>query len=190
MSQRSINLAELTTIDIDTSELETAWNSFVHEKIDWGFRVIVTTDMLCDYYKNLLEMITDFVEIKPKNYMLQIFDKRVYDKKFQLNIVHRDVDRLSCITIPLTYNVMEPVMFYNDIPDINPEEYKKFDLPWPEKPTQIARYSNKHPTLVNVNNLHNVRVLEESSPRVLLQMSFDCSFNSIIDRNPTVWRVI
>ena len=193
MSQELTNLAELTTITIDKHELQSAWNSFVDEnsnQLDWGFRVMIDYNHLSYYFKNLLGSILEVVDAKPKNYMFQVFDKRLYDKKYQLNIVHKDVDRLSCITIPLTYNVMEPVMFYKDIPDINPEEYKKTGRPWPEKPIQIARYSDKHPTLVNVNNLHNVRVLEEISPRVLLQISFDCSFDNIIDKNPTIWRVI
>ena len=188
-----INLAELLPVHVDYSELNDHWESFLDEHIDsisWDFRVFITTDKFDDYVKHLIESIVDVVEEKPKNYMLQVFDKRLYKHKGFLNVIHKDVDRQSCITLPLAYNIMESVLFYKEIPDLSPEEHRKTHKPWPEKPCQVARYSANHPTLVNVQNLHNVRVLDETSPRVLLQLSFDSSFDDMINKNPSLWRII
>ena len=51
------------------------------------------------------------------------------------------------------------------------------------KPNQIAQYSEMHPTLVNVNNYHNVRVLDVSEPRIFIQMSYDLTFDDFISKN-------
>jgi len=193
MSSKLHNLAELIPVDINCQELTTQWEMFLENhinSINWDFRVFIQPDILDDYFKNLLKCITDAVEEKPKYYMLQVFDTRLYKYKRFLNLAHKDVDRKSCITIPLSYNAMEAVLFYNDIPGLSPEEHRKTNLPWPEEPCQVAEYSQNHPTLVNVQNLHNVRVLDETSPRVLLQLSFDSTFDMMISRNPSLWRII
>ena len=192
MSLKQSNLAELLPIDISGDELHNHWEDFIlthKDSISWDFRVVLNKDMFSNYFRTLLESINDVIKEVPKYYMLQIFDKRLYPHKKFLNIIHKDVDRQSCITLPLIYNLMEPVLFYDDIPGLSPEEHRKTGLPWPGKPCQVARYSNNHPTLVNVQNLHNVRVLDETSPRVLLQLSFDSSFDDIINKNPSLWRI-
>lgn len=193
MSLKRNNLAELLPIGISGDELKHHWETFIlthKDSITWDFRVFLTTDMFEHYFKMLIESINDVVKEVPKYYMLQIFDQRLYPHKGFLNVIHKDVDRNSCITLPLSYNMMEPVLFYNDIPGISPEQHRKTSKPWPEKPQQIARYSENHPTLVNVQNLHNVRVLDETSPRVLLQLSFDIGFDDMINKNPSIWRII
>ena len=193
MSLNLNSLAELTSIKIDRLAIETEWESFLshnRNNIDWDFRVLLELDSFSDYFKTLLNSVCDIVQEAPKYYMLQVFDRNLFTQKQQLNIVHKDVDRNSCITIPIIYNVMEPVMFYEDIPGLVQEEYRKTNMPWPEKPTKIGRYSENHPTLVNVQKLHNVRVLDNTSPRILLQLSFDASFDDMIEKNPAIWRII
>jgi len=35
---------------------------------------------------------------------------------------------------------------------------------------------------MNVNNYHNVRVIDESQPRIFIQMSYDIHFDEIIQK--------
>jgi|694.fasta_scaffold17442_18 hypothetical protein len=187
----SKNLAELIPINIDPS-IKTEWDLLVdnNRSLEWDWRTFVGENVLGLYFKSLVDDIVKTINIEPKNILVQVFDPSLYNEKEYLKIVHRDVDRLSCITIPLKFHVMEPIMFYEDIPGLGYEQIKKEKRTWPEKPSQIANYSQNHPTLVNVNRLHNVRLLDLTSPRILFQLSFDESFDEIIHKNPDIWRII
>jgi hypothetical protein len=191
MSSKLVNLAELLPVTINSRELTYQWENFLKDNIQnfvWDFRVFFQPKDLGDYFKTLIEAVTECIDEVPKYYMLQVFDKRLYKHKEFLNVIHKDADRKSCITIPLAYNIMESVLFYHEIPGLKPEEHRKTNKPWPEKPCQVAKYSDNHPTLVNVQNLHNVRVLDETSPRVLLQISYDKAFDDMITDNQSIWR--
>lgn len=194
MSQKLNNLAELIAVQIDCSKLLESYEYFLSNRkklIEWNYRVMVEPNFFDDYVANTIESICSKINQKPKNYILQVFDKRVYNEKTFLNVVHKDIDRKSCITMPIVYNPMESILFFKDIPGIDPKEYRKnINQPWPEKPMQVCRYSNNHPTLLNVQNLHNVRVLDNTSLRVLLQLSFDIGFDDLIEQNPSIWRII
>ena len=193
MYSKLVNLAELLPIHCVSNDLQNHWQQFLEhdkDKVAWDFRVYINDETLGIYFKRLIQSINDTIQLDPKYIMLQVFDKRLYKHKGFLNVIHKDVDRNSCITLPLTYAKHEPVLFYNEIEGIDPGEYRKTNLPWPEKPCQIAQYSDNHPTLVNVQNLHNVRVLDEVHPRILLQLSYDIGFDDMISRNPSLWRII
>lgn len=189
MTAPSSNLAELTPIKLEPDRLLNDWNSIVsNNSIEWKFRIYANE--LTPYFQSLVDSIKECIQLEPKNYIFQVFDKDLYNEKKYLDIVHKDVDRSSCITIPILFNIMEPIMFYDDIPDFKPEEYRKLNKPWPAKPIQIGKYSKEHPTLVNLQTLHNVRLFDDTSPRVLFQLSFDMDYNTMIDRNPDLWRFI
>jgi hypothetical protein len=186
------NLAELISVDIDTSILASEWQSYKDENrnsINWKFRVFLEYDVLPDFLKSLADKIYDIIKKHPKNFILQVYDKELFDHKKFLDIVHKDVDRQTCITIPVLYNTIEPIVFYNDNPDIQPESYKTLNKPWPDKPIQKACYSKNHPTLVNLQTLHNVRIFDDS-PRILFQLSYDIGYASMIDENPSIWRYV
>ena len=54
------------------------------------------------------------------------------------------------------------------------------------KPNQTSQYSTKHPTLINVHNHHNVRVIDKDIPRIFVQMSYDEHFDDIVKNNPNI----
>lgn len=180
------NLAELIPVTINKTYLEQSWNLFLKEYegkvLSSNLRIFVEYDELPRYFKYLIDSITNYVSVKPKNYIFQVTGKKI------LNIVHRDKDRNCCITIPILYNVMEPVMFYKDIYGLEPEQIRKLESSWPDKPYQISKYSEKHPTLVNIQTLHNVQIINEESPRILFQLSYDIGFDEMIHKNPSIWQ--
>ena len=49
-------------------------------------------------------------------------------------------------------------------------------------PDQVGQYSENHPTLMNVQNWHNVRVLDLAPPRVFIQMSYDIHFDDFVQQ--------
>jgi hypothetical protein len=173
------NLAEIADIDIDLDILYSEWCKQVvyagdHE---WQNRNYVELDFFTPYFQVLLESINDVIGEHPKNYVIQCHDRSLIDAKWYLNIVHADDDRKTCVTLPVSFNRMEPINFYS--PDtIIPERGK----PIKEKPVQVGLYSTKHPTLVNVANYHNVRVLDDNESRILIQLSYDLTFEEIISK--------
>jgi hypothetical protein len=187
-----MNLAELLPITFDSNKLKEEWEE-LYFKIDsglWDWRVYPDIEYFTPYIKSLLISIVEQIGVTPKNYLIQISNNVNQEAKNYLSLVHKDDDRKSCITIPLIYNIMETIMFYNENPKVNWMLYRKTGKIWPDKPCQVTTYSQYHPTLVNVSNLHNVRVLDNQSHRVLLQLSFDETFNDIISKNPDIWKVI
>ena len=173
------NLAELLDITIDNRVLQTEWYKQVSysQGYKWEARNYVEFDFFTPYYQILLQSITDVIQEKPKDYLIQSHDTNLINDKWYLNIAHKDADRLTCITLPVFYNKMEPVNFYADDIEI-PERGK----PITAKPTQVGFYSENHPTIVNVNNFHNVRVLDISEPRILIQISYDISFDELVSK--------
>lgn len=173
------NLAELLDICIDPIGLQVQWRNQIEysQGFKWQERNYVEIEFFTSYFQILLETVNDLINEEPKNYVLQCHDKSLIDNKWYLNIAHKDDDRKTCITIPLIYSRMETINFYDDDADI-PKRGKHITA----KPSQIGWYSEKHPTLVNVNNYHNVRVLSTDEPRVLLQLSYDLTFEEIISK--------
>jgi hypothetical protein len=174
------NLAELTDIDIDLDSLQASWAEQVSFASDhtWERRNYVSYTFFTVYFQHLLLDIENILGEKPKDYIIQMHDPNiVVNDKWYLNIAHKDEDRKSCINIPVYYNRMEPVNFYDDLADI-PDRGQ----PITATPNQIGQYSDHHPTLMNVNNYHNVRVIDESQPRIFIQMSYDISFDEFIQK--------
>lgn len=180
------NLAALKTVEIDEVELLNEWhNQIAHShSFEWKHRNYVPISFFTEYFQSLLNQIIDEIGLEPKNILLQLHDKRLCDDKWYLKITHRDDDRLTCLTVPLVYSKLEPIRFYDDsYMPVRGQDNKA-------KPVQTACYSKIHPTLVNVNNLHNVRVVDDGDPRVLLQISYDTHFDKIISKNPDKWLVL
>ena len=186
------NLCELTSVTLDKDSLNVECLNYLNDNSGDinNYRINIEFDRLSRSLKELALKIYDTIRVEPKNYLIQVSDMHLFKHKKFLDIVHKDVDRQSCITIPIKYNIMEPIMFYDDIPDIQPEEYRKLGKPWPAKPVQILNYSQKHPTLVNLQKLHSVRIIDNTSPRILFQLSYDIPYFDIIDINPSVWSKI
>lgn len=170
------NLAELLDVDIDPNLLYDEWLKQIEYSTGhaWKSRNYVGLNFFTTYFQALLQEINNIVGEKPKNYIIQCHATSLIDSKWYLNIAHKDADRKTCITIPLAYSKLESINFYDDN-SILSNERKNFNI----KPSQIGRYSEKHPTLVNVNNYHNVRILDNKEPRVLLQLSYDLTFEEI-----------
>jgi len=179
------NIAILKPIELDPiTTIELEWDRQVafNRGFNYDLRNYVEFDFFTLYFKNLIKNITTIVGLY-KNILLQIHDKKLIDAKWYLSTIHKDAERLSCITIPLLYNMNEPVNFYGL------DELPRGASP-NRKPTQRLNYSRKHPNLVNVNNYHNVRLLDDLSPRVLLQLSYDKHFDEIVYKNPDYWEIM
>ena len=175
------NLAELTDISIDIEGLRIAWKEQVifAENYSWKPRNYVSYTFFTVYFQRLLLEIENMLGEKPKDYIIQMHDPSiVINDKWYLNITHKDADRNTCVNIPIYYNHMEPVNFYDDVDNI-----PNRGIPIQSKPNQIGYYSEKHPTLMNVNNFHNVRVLDEQQPRIFVQMSYDTYFDEFIQKD-------
>ena len=175
------NLAELRSIDINLDVLQAEWTKQVTFASDhiWEPRNYVSYTFFTLYFQHLLLDIENILGEKPKDYIIQMHDpKLVINDKWYLNIAHKDADRKTCINIPIYYNHMEPVNFYDDLADI-PDR----GVPITATPNQRGQYSDDHPTLMNVNNYHNVRVIDESQPRIFIQMSYDIPFDEFTKKN-------
>jgi hypothetical protein len=146
----------------------------------------------------------------PSRLIVQMHDVSLNVRgKTYLQIPHRDESRLSCISIPITYDLMEPVLFYvppkellpylelqesrnrrgndhlhsrltSDTSGIKSPKYTALT------PDQIGKYSINHPTLMNVSNWHSVRTMSIDSPRIFIQMSFDIPFDTFVDNIPEI----
>jgi len=177
------NLAELNTVKLDDRPtLQKFWDEQMsllgNKSMEW--REYVGLEVFNDYYKSLLQNIINTIDLPYKNIVIQYYSNHS-SEKWKLNIAHKDADRLSCITICIS-DIYEPVCFYkdSDMPDIRGSQQIA-------KPVQTSLYSKNHPMLINVNNVHRVRVVEDQSPRILLQVSYDQSFDEIVNKNREIW---
>jgi hypothetical protein len=97
---------------------------------------------------------------------------------------------MTCINLPVYYNGIEPVNFF-DTEKIEEYQAQHGGINYLGKtrdylkiaPQQIGHYSSKHPTLMNVNNFHNVRVIDDSHTRIFVQMSYDITFDEIVAKD-------
>jgi hypothetical protein len=186
------NVAELVHLPLDDEKvIHSEWQELLKQKADfnWGYRNYQPISFFSDYFKNLIKNISDLVDLPYKNILIQVHDNQIHTEpmspKETLTTVHKDIARLCCITVPIFYSDLEPIYFYDD--DAAP---KYRGQPPIKKPNQSYRYSKKYPTLVNVNNLHNVRVVKTDMPRILLQISYDVKFQSIVGHKPDIWTII
>ena len=200
------NLAELRSIDIDKSILTAEWEKLfaMHPDYKWIGRNFVDLDFFTPYFKKLILSIEHALGEVPTNLTIQIHDpsKNVTGKKY-LTIPHRDEDRLSAIFIPIVYDKMEPILFYDVKPhqlskvkkaeatgrkkDEQGNYYTKFDSEaeqicrdLADDISQVGIYSEKHPTLVNVAELHSVRFMDAESPRIFIQMSYKTPYEKFL----------
>lgn len=207
------NLAELKDVIIDIQSLRAAWAEqlvFAGE-FQWEHRNYVSLDFFTVYFQHLLLDIENVIGEKPKDYIVQLHDRSIptysntlYNDKFYLGIIHKDEYRKSCVNIPVYYDKFEPVNFYDD--ESVRERLKEYEgytdytddeqplmstndfaaglkAPLGIKPNQIGQYSENHPTLMNVQNWHNVRVMDLAPPRVFVQMSYDIHFDEIVAKD-------
>ena len=180
---------------------------------EWGKRNYVSLDFFTEYFQNLLLEIENVIGEKSKDYIIQLHDESIpsysdtlYKDKFYLGIIHKDEYRTSCVNIPVKYDKTEPVYFYNDESvQKRLEEYKVHThdvltrkslidprgginaitakTPLGITPNQVGQYSENHPTLMNVQNWHNVRVMDLAPPRVFIQISYDIHFDEIVAKD-------
>ena len=200
------NLAELKDVSIKIESLRAAWAEQLvfSGDFEWGKRNYVELDFFTAYFQHLLVDIENVIGKKPKDYIIQLHDRSIpsytdtlYNDKFYLGIIHKDEYRTSCVNIPVYYDKMEPVHFYNDEDVMKRiEEYEIYTHdglprialmhtgglknPLGIIPNQVGQYSENHPTLMNVQNWHNVRVMELAPPRIFIQMSYDIHFDEIV----------
>ena len=183
------NLAELRSIDINLDVLQAEWVKLVtyQSEYKWGGtggRNFVEFSFFTLYFQQLLLDIENVLGEKPKNYIIQMHDPAlVVNDKWYLNIPHQDYDRKTCINIPVYYNRIEPVNFFSM--DVIKEYEKKNSKIGTRRyvgmsPEQVGQYSDQHPTLMNVNNYHNVRVIDESQPRIFIQMSYKTPYKKFL----------
>ena len=200
------NLAELLDVSINIESLREAWAEqlvFAGD-FDWGKRNYVSLDFFTPYFQHLLLDIENVLGEKPTQYIIQLHDGSIpkytdelYQDKFYLKVIHKDEYRTSCVNIPVNYDKMEPVYFYDDETLYEMMETKKpgenritfarqNGINAPDvalKPDQVGQYSENHPTLMNVQNWHNVRVMDLAPPRVFIQMSYDIHFDEIVAKD-------
>ena len=153
------NIAELKDVSIDLDVLRAEWAKQVtfvsgHK---WESRNYVDLNFFTAYYQQLLLHISDVIGEEPKNYVIQVADSQLYNEKWYLNTTHKDEDRKTCITLPVYYNRMEPINFYDDVDNI------------PNRGIPIQS--------------HNVRVIDELQPRIFIQMSYDIHFNEFFQKD-------
>ena len=175
------NIGELrdTTIDLDVLRAEWALQVTFASDHTWISRNYVDLNFFTAYYQQLLLHITDLVGVEPKNYLIQVFDPELCNDKWYLNRMHKDIDRKTCITLPIYYNRMEPINFYDTV-YYGEDQYAEIV---PGKLNQTAHYSEYYPTIINVNNYHNVRVIDELQPRIFIQMSYDIHFDEFFQKD-------
>jgi len=163
----------------------------------------VSFDFFTEYFQNLLLEIENVLGEKPTQYIIQLHDGSIpaftdelYQNKFEYKVIHKDEYRTSCVNIPVNYDKMEPVYFYSDETLYKLSTTKKpgesrlsFSRPngvtapkVDPLPDQVGQYSENHPTLMNVQNWHNVRVMDLASPRVFIQTSYDIHFDEFIQK--------
>ncbi len=205
------NLAELLDVSINIESLRAAWAEqvvFAGEDYEWSKRNYVELDFFTIYFQHLLLDIQNVIGEEPTQYIIQLHDRSLpgysdslYNDKFYLNIIHKDEYRTSCVNIPVYYDKFEPVHFYNDedvIERIITHKSHTGDptaslslrdptngvkTPLGIVPNQIGQYSENHPTIMNVQNWHNVRVMDLAPPRVFIQLSFDKHFDEIVAKD-------
>jgi hypothetical protein len=200
------NLAELRSIDIDKSILTAEWEKLfaMHPDYKWIGRNFVDLDFFTPYFKKLILSIEQALGEVPTNLTIQVHEpsKNVPGKAY-LTIPHTDEDRLSAIFIPIAYNKMEPILFYDVKPhqlskvkkaeatgrkkDEQGNYYTKFDSEaeqicrdLADDISQVGIYSEKHPTLVNVGEFHSVRFMDVRSPRIFIQMSYKTPYEKFL----------
>lgn len=199
------NAAFLKSYLINPSELKQEWKHQLEYSKGFNFSKVdvYPLDFFTIYFQKLLTDLLD--KLGPsKNIRLQIHDKNIVNAKYYLGNIHKDAARLIALTIPIIVNDFEPINFYDENipvePRNNQNERKKMGIAW--RPAsmgaanfnypieQRVHYSKKHPTLLNVNKFHNVRILNDELPRVLLQLSYDIDFDTFVSKNPTDWEVL
>lgn len=205
------NLAELLDVSINIESLRAAWAEqivFAGDDYEWSKRNYVELDFFTAYFQHLLLDIQNVIGEEPTQYIIQLHDRSLpgysdslYNDKFYLNIIHKDEYRTSCVNIPVYYDKFEPVHFYDD-EDVMERIIKHqsytgdpttslslrdptngIKTPLGIVPNQIGQYSENHPTIMNVQNWHNVRVMDLAPPRVFIQLSFDKHFDEIVAKD-------
>jgi len=187
------NIAELKDIRMDLDVFRDEWEKqviYAGKDFDWQPRKYVPLDWFTPFFQDYLQSIIDVLGEKPKNYLLQVHDQKLFvDDKWYLNIAHTDELRHTCITTPIHYNKMEPVQFFEEEDVVNAEatdgsagSYIR-GKPIKAKPDQVAQYSDKYPTILNVKHHHNVRLLGTEYKRIFIQMSYDTPFEEFFEKD-------
>lgn len=183
-------IAELTSVTLDPNEIILAkWDEQVNYQSDqiWKCMNYVSKKFFTEYFKVLLNKCESSIGFDIKGYNIMVQDLTLMigedaNKMNFLNRIHVDSQRMCCLTIPIKSNHLEPVCFYDDSVSDQATVTK-------ERPLLVHRYNSKFPSLVNTRKKHKVRLMDES-PRILLQIEYDVSFDEIVAKNPSIWKTI
>ena len=187
----SNNAAQLTTIHLEDQQvLKKEWLLLLDhfkDKIqsDPNFTDKILIGEFTPYFQKLFHIIIEELTIETQYACIFYHDYLTYKTKVEhTSHIHMDTNREAAVSIPI--ETPDPLLFYNfDEKYLNNKRLHSI-----KKPNQILNYEHNHPTLINTRNLHNVFVLDESLPRVLLQIHCYESFNSIYQRNQNKLRVL
>lgn len=211
------NVAELVTVSLDDPDVIKAQWNIQHDELKNILhleRNLLSLDDFNEYFKKLLKDIIDQIGLPYTQLILQYHDAGMMnDDKVQLSYIHFDTQRKCCITIPVI--AKEPILFYDpseengykkienptaiqqtaeSIKSATPDNvrinYRNQNIGRIKKPNQVVTYSKKHPMLVNVSNLHSLFLMEIKDPRVLIQISYDFTFDDILKMKPEIFKVV
>ena len=185
------NIANLLPVVLDSPDvLQAQWEEqwqLLQDRKDLQARNYTDISEFTDYFQQLFTNILTAINLPYQRFIVQHHDYQHNNNKMSyVSQMHFDTERKCCITIPIFSQ--EPICFYNDVAaeDFNSNR----TLGKYKKPTQVCRYSSKHPSLVNVQNVHNVFITDVELPRVLLQISYDFTFDEIVKGNPSIFKVL
>jgi hypothetical protein len=195
-------------VSINIESLRAAWAEQLvfSGDFEWGKRNYVSLDFFTAYFQHLLLDIENVIGEESKDYIIQLHDRSIpsyteelYNDKYYLDIIHKDEYRTSCVNIPIYYDKLEPVYFYDDenvqkkivehgaythdgLPRIHLAQAGS-KTPIRMIPNQVGQYSENHPTIMNVQNWHNVRVIDLEPPRIFIQICYDIHFDEIVAKD-------
>jgi hypothetical protein len=191
------NVAEITSIKLDAIPiLIEEWKKQLDKVIERNLllhyvktfsrppHLTLKLEDFTDYFQNLFFTIKEELKIELTDYRIFYHDYEKYNSKLETSIIHKDINRLSAITIPIYAS--DPVLFYDETEVYDPKIRKKVT----RKPNQIHLYKYDHPTLINTDTLHSVFLLNEKTPRAIIQVNLYEPFNDIFQRNSNKLKLV
>ena len=187
------NAAEIVSINLDNKTLLEEWDKFLPTIIDKlkkqpdSFNSL-NFNLFTEYFQNIFIEIINHLDVQTDTAAVFYHDYPQHKTKVEYtSAVHMDYDRKSAISIPIVTS--DPLLFfdYDEQYDNDRTGKKLRNL---KKPNQVLHYKTDHPTLINTRNLHSVFVLDETTPRILIQINCYESFDSIIERNKSKLRLV
>jgi hypothetical protein len=169
-------LAELVSVKLDSPNIiQQEWEKFVFKMGDfnWHNRMYFTVNDFTDYFRNKLQEIIDVVQLPYLDITVQTHDTRLHNNPIPLNVTHIDGYRSTNITIPVYAEPEEKINWHGEPTDII---------------LQSSTYSTKHPSLVNVGEVHTVSLVPNAR-RILIQLSYRQTFTEMLELHSDNFKV-